>query len=159
VVLTSCGDRGELLDCTRPRQGVLEEGARELAHWTGCRRAAAGASRTSCSSYSSDSGTVHPASMLWYGDGRQPACVEAPARDRWVVRGSPYGAAPGPMRRLVFLEGWRKEEPAARGSRQWGNGPARTPRQRGGRCAAGSAARPPALWSAAKQFFSRSTRL
>jgi hypothetical protein len=60
--------------------------------------------------------TVHLVSMLWYGDGRRSACAEAPARDRWVVRSSPYGAAPGPMRRLAFLEGRRGGEPAARGS-------------------------------------------
>jgi hypothetical protein len=39
-----------------------------------------------------------------------------------VVRGSPYGAAPGPMRRLVLLEGRRRGEPAARGLRQWETG-------------------------------------
>jgi hypothetical protein len=125
-------DRGQ----KRQRRGCSEAGAR-----TGCRRAATGASRTSCGSYSSDSATVHPASMLWYGNERRSACVEALVRDRWVVRSSPYGATPGPMRRLAFLEGRRGGEPAARGSMHW-HGLARTPRRRGGRRAARSAARP-----------------
>jgi hypothetical protein len=123
---------------TRARGG----GCSGAGAWTGCRRAAAGVSRASCGSYSSDSATVHPTSMPWYGDGRRPACAETQARDRWVVRNSPYGAAPGLMRRLAFLEGWRGGEPAARGSRQWGNGPARTLRWRGGWRTAHSAARP-----------------